>query len=190
MIALGLVVFAVLAWQALQQGRDLPAAGWWLSIVPFILAGAGLHRLAIGAVLGFIGVVTWLYLAPTTLAPEPVALVAPWRRYAAVVGSELLALSLIILAMRHRARVAHTLQTARQVAVEAAAVKTRFLSTMSHEIRTPLNGIIGASELLDSRRASRTSSGCSWWRCSDRVRAPCLPWSMTSSTSPSSRAGI
>jgi two-component system sensor histidine kinase BarA len=152
MIALGLVVFAVLAWQALQQGRDLPAAGWWLSIVPFILAGAGLHRLAIGAVLGFIGVVTWLYLAPATLAPEPVALVAPWRRYAAVVGSELLALSLIILAMRHRARLAHTLQTARQVAVEAAAVKTRFLSTMSHEIRTPLNGIIGASELLDSPR--------------------------------------
>ena len=152
MIALGLVVFAVLAWEALQQGRDLPAAGWWLSIVPFVLAGAGLYRLAIGAVLGFIGVVTWLYFGPATMAPDPVPLLGPWRRYSAVVGSELLALSLIILAMRRRAQVASALHTARQVAVEAAAVKTRFLSTMSHEIRTPLNGIIGAAELLDSPR--------------------------------------
>jgi signal transduction histidine kinase/ActR/RegA family two-component response regulator len=152
MIALGLVVFAVLAWHALHQGRDLPAAGWWLSIVPFILAGAGLYRLAIGAVLGFIGVVTWLYFGPATMALEPVSFVGPWRRYTAVVGSELLALSLIILAMRGRAQVARVLQAARQAAVEAAAVKTRFLSTMSHEIRTPLNGIIGAAELLDSPR--------------------------------------
>jgi two-component system, NarL family, sensor histidine kinase BarA len=152
MIALGLVVFAVLAWEALHQGRDLPAAGWWLSIVPFVLAGAGLYRLAIGAVLGFIGVVTWLYFGPAAMSLEAEAPVGPWRRYAAVVGSELLALSLIILAMRGRAKVARALQTARQVAVEAAAVKTRFLSTMSHEIRTPLNGIIGAAELLDSPR--------------------------------------
>jgi two-component system, sensor histidine kinase and response regulator len=37
---------------------------------------------------------------------------------------------------------------ARDLALEAAQLKSHFLSTVSHELRTPLNGIIGMSELL------------------------------------------
>lgn len=36
----------------------------------------------------------------------------------------------------------------RQVAIEAANVKSQFLANMSHEIRTPLNGIMGMTKLL------------------------------------------
>ena len=37
---------------------------------------------------------------------------------------------------------------ARDLALEAAQMKTRFLAVMSHEIRTPMNGIIGMIDLL------------------------------------------
>ncbi|WP_182561128.1 ATP-binding protein [Microlunatus kandeliicorticis] len=43
---------------------------------------------------------------------------------------------------------AAALAAARDEAVEAARLKSEFLSTMSHEIRTPMNGVIGLTELL------------------------------------------
>jgi len=149
-------VFVLLGWATLQQGEMLPAAGWWLSVVPFILAGGGLYYMAIGSVLAFIAIVTLLHVgvpaAIPTLADE--ANVQPWRRYAAVIGSELLALTLIVLSMRWRLEMARALDAARAMAHDAGDVKARFLAHMSHEIRTPLNGIIGAAELLDSPRLS------------------------------------
>ena len=148
--ALAVTLFLSLGLVTLQQGPSLPAAGWWLSVLPFILAGAGLYHLAIGAVLGFVTIVLVASLggALPFLPVEPA--IPAWRRYAAVFGSELLALVLIIVAMRSRARVAAALEAARAAAAEAAAVKTRFLANMSHEIRTPLTGIIGAAEVMDS----------------------------------------
>jgi two-component system, NarL family, sensor histidine kinase BarA len=144
------VIFVALGIVTLQQGPALPAAGWWLSVLPFILAGAGLYHLAIAAVLAFLAVFTVVSLGgPLPWLPVE-ASVPPWRRYLAVVGSELLALVLIMVAMRSRARVAQALEDARTAAAEAAAVKARFLANMSHEIRTPLTGIIGAAEVLDS----------------------------------------
>ncbi len=41
------------------------------------------------------------------------------------------------------------LSHARDQAIEASQMKSRFLATMSHEIRTPMHGVIGLSELLD-----------------------------------------
>lgn len=145
----------VLSWTTLRQGPDLPGAGWWLSVIPFILAGGGLHRMAIASVLWFIGIVSFMHFGPPDmLASLPRDDVPPWRRFAAVVGSELLALTLIILAMRWRVDVARALDAARAAAKEANDVKARFLANVSHDIRTPLNGIIGAAELLDSPRLS------------------------------------
>ena len=148
--ALTMSLFVVLGLVTLQQGPGLPAAGWWLSVLPFILAGAGLYHLAIAAVLGFLAIFTTVSLggALPFLPLEPS--IAPWRRYAAVAGSELLALVLIIVAMRSRARVTRALEAARAAAAAAATVKARFLANMSHEIRTPLTGIIGAAEVMDS----------------------------------------
>jgi signal transduction histidine kinase/CheY-like chemotaxis protein len=148
------MLFGVLAYGTLHQDATLPAAGWWLSIVPFMFAGAGLFRMAIGSVLAFVAIVSWLHLAAGS-PPFPVeAVITPLRRYAAVVGSELVALSLIIIAMQRRSQVARALEAARAEASAAAAAQARFLAHMSHEVRTPLNGIIGTTELLDSASLS------------------------------------
>lgn len=44
------------------------------------------------------------------------------------------------------------LSRAKEAAVQASEVKSRFLATMSHEIRTPLNGILGMVSALEQTR--------------------------------------
>jgi two-component system, NarL family, sensor histidine kinase BarA len=161
---LSTAMVAMLGWQTLQQGSGLPAAGWWLSVMPLILAGAGLHRFAIASVLLFVVIVSWLFFGPqaalTGIVP-PIA-APPAHRYLAVVGSELLALAFILLTMRRRREAARAIETTRAAAIDAVAAKSRFLAHMSHEIRTPLNGVIGTAELLraghldDAQRAQLT----------------------------------
>ena len=147
------VMAVALTYATLQQGPGIPAAGWWLSIFPFVLAAGGLHRLAIGMVLVFLGAVSYLH-ATAGLGSAAAASyedVQTTRRYVAVAGSELLALSLIIVSMRSRKAVAKALEAARVEALEAASIKARFLANMSHEIRTPLTGIIGVADVLGSK---------------------------------------
>lgn len=46
------------------------------------------------------------------------------------------------------ARSTTILTSARDIAAEASAQKTRFLARMSHELRTPLNGVLGLAQVL------------------------------------------
>lgn len=164
MRVLSATLIAVLACKTLEQGVPLPAAGWWLSIMPLVLAGAGMHAMAMGAVALFIAIVTWLYFGPAAAtAPMELSGVGPTRQYIAIVGSEALALVMILTAMRGRRETARVIEATRAAAVEGIAAKARFLANMSHEIRTPLNGVIGTTELLrashldDAQRAQLTS---------------------------------
>jgi len=47
-----------------------------------------------------------------------------------------------------RKRHEEELESARQMALEASAAKSRFLASMSHEIRTPMNSILGMADVL------------------------------------------
>jgi len=47
-----------------------------------------------------------------------------------------------------RKRTEHTLEMARDAAVQSSLAKAQFLANTSHEIRTPMNGIVGMTRLL------------------------------------------
>jgi len=91
----------------------------------------------------------------------------PWQRWWAIVAYMLLAIALIVLAIRLRER--HTLrrtallerrvhertlqlEEAEARAVEANRAKSVFLANMSHELRTPLNAVIGFAQLMARSR--------------------------------------
>jgi signal transduction histidine kinase/CheY-like chemotaxis protein len=142
----------VLSWLTRQQGPALPAAAWWLSVMPFVLAIAGLYAMAIGTVACFVGILSLLFYGPALgiVDGSAVATVEPWRRSFAAIGSEFLGLGAILISMRRRSEAARLLEAARTTAMDALAAKTRFFANMSHEIRTPLNGLIGTAQLLNS----------------------------------------
>jgi signal transduction histidine kinase/CheY-like chemotaxis protein len=157
MMVVTLAIVALLATQTLRQGQGLHGAGWWLSVIPFVLAAGGFHRLALTVLAVFFGVVSVLYLAPE-LNPFHASpkLVSPGRQLFAILGSECLAVALIVASMKRRTNIARALDRSRGAALDAAALKARFLANMSHEIRTPLLGLIGAIELMRSNNTSQS----------------------------------
>ena len=154
MWVLGVPTVLVLSWLTLRQGDGIPAAGWWLGILPFVFAGGGFNRMALLAMTAFLGVTGLLFFGPP---PESLGITADpgvtrESHIASVMMSELLAVVLLASVIHRRITSAAALDAAREKAMEAATAKTRFLANMSHEIRTPLNGVIGAAELMRSAR--------------------------------------
>lgn len=157
---LAMVVIVLVAWQMVAQGPALPAAATWLAVLPFVPACSGLHAMAVVAVVVYVSIVGLLLFVPEVSAfgGVPVEVDAP-RRFAAHLGSQSLAIALVVAAMAGRRKTARAVEEARKAAIQALTVRSRFLANMSHEIRTPLNGIIGTAELMcspsldDSQRA-------------------------------------
>lgn len=155
MRVVSVAMVALLSVQTLRQGVGLHSAGWWLSVIPFILASGGFPLLAAASLGTFIVVVLVVYLAPS-LNPFAGSLVDVTyeRQLISILGSEMLAVALIVLSMKRRSKISRALDRAREAAVDAAEVKARFLANMSHKIRTPLLGLIGAIELMRSPTTS------------------------------------
>ena len=158
MVVLGAPTLAALSWVTLRQGEMIPAAGWWLAILPFVFAGGGFNRMALLSMTAFMGVTGLLFFGPPveTLGISPDPGVTRESHIASVLMSELLAVVLLATVVHRRMTSAAALDAARDKAMEAATAKTRFLANMSHEIRTPLNGVIGAAELLRSARITES----------------------------------
>src|SRR5947199_2004260 len=91
----------------------------------------------------------------------------PWQRWWAIVAYVLIAIGLVMLALRLRdrqilrrtqllERKVHErtlqLEEAETRAVEANRAKSVFLANMSHELRTPLNAVIGFAQLMARSR--------------------------------------
>lgn len=69
------------------------------------------------------------------------------RTHAAVIDHELVAISLIRDMTGYKRR-EDELARARDAAVAASELKSRFVATAAHELRTPINAIVGLTELL------------------------------------------
>lgn len=148
-----------LCWRTLAQGADgLPAAGWWLSVLPFVLSAGGFHVTAGVFLAAFVACTSIIYTAPSWnfVASHYPSSVEPAGQFLAAVGSELMAVMVIVFSMCRHASIHRSMAAAKRAAVDAAAVKSRFLANMSHEIRTPLLGLIGAIELMRSKSTSTT----------------------------------
>ena len=156
MTVVGCTLALMLAWRTLMQGDQVPAAGWWLSVLPFVFAGGGFYRLAAASAALFLGVIALLFYGP-----DPASLGVPrdehmshGTRFASIVLSDLVAALVLAAVVQRRVIGAAALRAARDQAVAAAAVKARFIASVSHEIRTPLNGVIGAAELMRSGKTT------------------------------------
>ena len=154
MVLLGVPTLALLSWLTLRQGDAIPAAGWWLSILPFVFAGGGFYKMAALAMVLFTAVVLFLFFGPAlpVFGIEADLSVTRLNRFLSIMLSELLAVVFVATMVHRRRRALAALDAAHRLAVDAAQAKSRFLANMSHEIRTPLNGVIGAAELLRSAR--------------------------------------
>ncbi|MEM9485516.1 MAG: CHASE2 domain-containing protein [Cyanobacteria bacterium P01_F01_bin.116] len=144
-------------WIALWGGLGIGVAGLGRSplkpILSVILCGAGASALSYGAFL--IG--WWLPIVPTLLAffLNGIVLITFYEhdrgiktQLAAQQQTNLLLQSTNVRLNTMVSERTAELQQAKETAEKANQAKSQFLSNMSHELRTPLNSILGFSQLL------------------------------------------
>jgi len=152
LIAMGLLLDILLLIYALTGTGSWQMDGghmWAFAIWSHCLALLCWRSLVVSGSLGVLHHFVLTYLFPLWVFPDGANI---WRvlLHGAVIGAEMVALSIFVLLITRMLQNAETLERSlddsQKRANEANQAKSSFLAFMSHELRTPLNAIIGFSE--------------------------------------------
>ena len=148
----GVQAIAVIDWLLLavtitmQGGLRSPAIAWIVLLAPLLML-AGL-KLGLALTAATVALVAGLYVSEVSGWIPPYREVPLTQRAVSAVLIACLFAMAAWCALRWRTRLAEELEAARDGAIEANRLKSRFIANLNHEIRTPMNALVAGAQLL------------------------------------------